>query len=273
MRCSPLSRALYEQGEQLKDLQQQIPSMEYFKRVEQDSELVSRYQSDEYFVIRMDGIGLSKKYLSNVTRDKKFEGLMWESLEETFKVLHRKCPHDSQNFILAASICSDEVSIVLSKVPTYYENRVIKLLTTFSSTFTSFFTGKGITRAKKKSQPICGAFDGRALILKSQDEVVEYLATRYAVNVRNSYTKLLRLDGVSSDEIYSKENYNNIEYIQEKIDERGLTDKASGMYLIPKFFVSNKRELKNYSFSSVDEMKRSITSSIVEHESWLEQLV
>ncbi|TOA77825.1 hypothetical protein, partial [Vibrio parahaemolyticus] len=75
---------------------------------------------------------------------------------------------------------------------------------------------KGITRAKKKSQPICGAFDGRALILKSQDEVVEYLATRYAVNVRNSYTKLLRLDGVSSDEIYSKENYNNIEYIQEK---------------------------------------------------------
>ncbi|TOK31541.1 hypothetical protein, partial [Vibrio parahaemolyticus] len=62
----------------MKDLQQQIPSMEYFKRVEQDSELVSRYQSDEYFVIRMDGIGLSKKYLSNVTRDKKFEGLMWE---------------------------------------------------------------------------------------------------------------------------------------------------------------------------------------------------
>ncbi|ELA8157261.1 hypothetical protein RGL54_004889 [Vibrio parahaemolyticus] len=109
--------------------------------------------------------------------------------------------------------------------------------------------------------------------MKSQDEVVEYLATRYAVNVRNSYTKLLRLDGVSSDEIYSKENFNNIEYIQEKIDERGLTDKASGMYLIPKFFVSNKRELKNYSFSSVDEMKRSITSSIVEHESWLEQLV
>ncbi|ENM5736179.1 hypothetical protein DU972_003823 [Vibrio mimicus] len=80
--------------------------------------------------------------------------------------------------------------------------------------------------------------------MKSQDEVVEYLATRYAVNVRNSYTKLLRLDGVSSDEIYSKENYNNIEYIQEKIDERGLTDKANGMYLIPKFFVSNKRELK-----------------------------
>ncbi len=70
LRCSPLNRALCEQGGQLKDLQQQISSMKYFKRVEQDSELVSRYQSDEYFVIRMDGIGLSKKYLSNVTRDK-----------------------------------------------------------------------------------------------------------------------------------------------------------------------------------------------------------
>ncbi|HFQ5376680.1 TPA: hypothetical protein ACGUM3_004628, partial [Vibrio vulnificus] len=113
----------------------------------------------------------------------------------------------------------------------------------------------------------------RALILKNQSEVVEYLATRYAVNVRNSYTKLLRLDGVSSEEIYSKENYNNIKYIQAKIDERGLTDKASGMYLIPKFFVSNKRALQNYSFSSVDEMKSSITTSIVEHESWLEQFV
>ncbi|WP_220720601.1 tRNA(His) guanylyltransferase Thg1 family protein [Agarivorans litoreus] len=240
-----------------------------FKDIEETSERFSKYDDHIYFVVRLDGIGLSKKYLRDTMRHKAFEGIMWDAMENTFDVIRRKCPHDSQNIVLGACVCSDEVSIVLSRVPNYFENRVIKSVTTIASTFTSFFTGKGMI--KKKSPHISGAFDGRPLMLREQDDIVDYFSYRYAVNMRNSLTKLLRLSGVDSDEIYQDNNFNSLDYLISKVTELGLQDETAALFETPIFFVSAEQKLENYRFNSIEEMRELFGSKLKIQESWLAQ--
>ena len=255
------------------NLAKYISMEDHFKGIERLSEELSKYDNSDYLVIRMDGIGLSKKYLSNSLRNKKFEGLMWQALEDCFEVLHRKCPHDAQNIILSACVFSDEVSIVLSKIPNYYENRIIKILTTFVSTFTSFFTGKGLLKNKKKEPLISGAFDARALILKNRNELMDYFSCRYSIHIRNTATKLLRLNGGDSKEIYNDENFNCLKYIESKSLELNLSKEVTELYEVPIFFVSNKEKLENYRFNSISNMNININKKIEQQEVWLNKFV
>ena len=255
------------------NLEKYISMEEHFKGIERLSEELSKYDNNDYLVIRMDGIGLSKKYLSNSLRNKKFEGLMWQALEDSFKVLHRKCPHDAQNIILGACLFSDEVSIVLSKIPNYYENRIVKILTTFVSTFTSFFTGNGLLKNKKKDPLISGSFDARALIIKNRNELIDYFSYRYSINIRNTATKLLRLNGGDTKEIYNDENFNCLRYIESKALELNLDKEVTELYEVPIFFVSNKEKLDNYRFNSINNMSSDIKNKIGQQEAWLNKFV
>ncbi|MGR5448012.1 tRNA(His) guanylyltransferase Thg1 family protein [Vibrio jasicida] len=248
---------------------------EHFKEIEKKTELLSTYSSDGYLVLRLDGIGLSKKYLKDSIRSKRFEGLMWEAMDETFQALHRKCPHDSQNIILGAIICSDEVSIILSNIPNYYDNRIMKVLTTFVSTYTHFFTLIGMRRASKKNkQFITGSFDGRALLLNDLDEVSDYMKHRYAVGIRNSLTKLVRLSRTAEDEeIYGNENFNNLSYIFKKLSALDSSGDMLAVFQSPIVFVSNEKELINSRFESIDELSTWINNGLKEQQAWLEKFV
>ncbi|MEZ8273288.1 tRNA(His) guanylyltransferase Thg1 family protein [Vibrio splendidus] len=248
---------------------------ERFREVEKQTEMLSTYSDDGYLIIRLDGIGLSKKYLKNSIRNKRFEGLMWEAMDETFEALHRKCPHDAQNIILGAIICSDEVSIILNKVPNYYENRIMKVLTTFVSTFTHFFTLRGVARASKKGkQYIAGSFDGRALFLTDLSEVSDYITHRHAVGIRNTLTKLVRLSGTVEDaEIYSERNLNNLNYISEKLASFDSSNDANEAFIAPIVFVSNERELLNKRFESIEQLEQWVDSGFKAQQVWLEQFV
>ncbi|MBU2966925.1 tRNA(His) guanylyltransferase Thg1 family protein [Amphritea sp. 2_MG-2023] len=243
---------------------------DYFKKNEDLSECLGKINDGQYLCIRLDGIGLSKKYLKNELSNKKFDGAMWQAFESTYQVLRRKAPTDAQNIFLAAVVCSDEISIILNSQKNYFDGRLFKTVTTIASTFSSFFTGNGFLGKNKKSQRIGGAFDGRPLVFSSLSEVSRYMSHRYAIYVRNSASKALRLSGVGPDELYSEENFNNLEYYKEKIESLSIHDLYSEILSKPIVFIPNESgELMNYRYSSVSDFVAGVDSGIYEFDSWL----
>ncbi|KEQ11354.1 tRNA(His) guanylyltransferase Thg1 family protein [Endozoicomonas numazuensis] len=244
---------------------------EHFRIIEEKSEVVSKVSEDEYLCIRLDGIGLSKKYLKDSIKDNRFTGLMWEALESTYNVLHRKAPTDAQNIFLCAIICSDEVSIILNSQTNYFEGRLFKIVTTIASTFSSFFTGGGFSAKRKKTeQRIGGSFDGRPLILSNTNEVSDYLAYRFATYIRNKNSKLLRIEGISSDELYSDKNYNNISFYESMIKELKLQEKSDVIPNEPIIFIPDSSgKLTNYRYESLNEFLENTPQKISEFDAWV----
>jgi hypothetical protein len=240
-----------------------------FKSNEKQSETTCQVNS-EYLCVRLDGIGLSKRYLKDSISNKKFDGAMWQALEKTYEVLHRKAPTDAQNIFLAAIICSDEVSIILNNQKNYFEGRLYKTVTTLASTFSSFFTRNGLNSAKKNETKIVGAFDGRPLIFNDLSDVTNYMAYRYATYLRNTSTKLLRLNDVPSSELYSSTNENNIDYYSTKIAELNLKEKFDEMAKKPIVFIPTEANgLSNYRFESLSQFIESVPKEVIYFDNWL----
>lgn len=241
-----------------------------FKENEAQSECLGKINDGQYLCIRLDGIGLSKKYLKNELSNTKFDGAMWQAFESTYKVLHRKAPTDAQNIFLAAIICSDEISIILNSQKNYFDGRLFKTVTTIASTFSSFFTGNGFSGKNKKNQRIVGAFDGRPLVFSSLDEIPQYMAHRYAIYFRNSLSKSLRLAGVSPDELYAEKNFNNLEYYREKMEFLSIDDQYKEILEKPIVFIPNESgDLENYRFNSVGDFIDIVNRRIRSFDCWL----
>lgn len=249
---------------EIKLLEQYCNYEEHFRLIEEGSEVLSKTSENEYLCVRLDGIGLSKKYLKDSIKDNRFTGLMWQALDSTYDVLHRKAPTDAQNIFLCAIICSDEASFILNSQENYFEGRLFKIVTTIASTFSSFFTGGGFTAKRKKTeQRIGGSFDGRPLILSSTDEVSDYLAYRFATYIRNTNSKLLRIEGVSSDELYSDENYNNIVFYEAMIKKLELQEKSDVISSEPVIFIPDSNgKLTGSRYNSFSEFLEEVPQKI-----------
>lgn len=241
-----------------------------FKENEAQSEYLANISDGQYLCIRLDGIGLSKKYLKDELSNTNFDGAMWQAFESTYNVLHRKAPTNAQNIFLAAVICSDEISIILNSQKNYFEGRLFKTVTTVASTFSSFFTGNGLSGKNKKNQRIIGAFDGRPLVFSNLDEISQYMAHRYAIYFRNSLSKALRLAGVNQDELYADGKYNNLEYYMDQMELLSIDDKYKEILGKPIVFVPNESgELISYRFKSVSDFIDGVNSKIHDFDSWL----
>ena len=242
-----------------------------FKDIEIKSQTLSKAQEGEYLCIRLDGIGLSKRFLKDAIKTGQFTNIMWQAVEKTYKVLHRRSPTNAQNIFLGVMICSDEVSIILNAQKNYYEGRLFKIVTTISSTFSSFFSISGIqSKHQKKGKKIMGSFDGRPLVLSSTDEAIEYMSYRYGIYIRNATFKLLRLNGLSDEEAYSKENKGNIEYITKKVIEFNLEEDQRSIAKDPVFFIPNKKgDLDSYKYSSLEEFQNAFPKLLESYDSWL----
>lgn len=242
-----------------------------FSNNEKISETRSQTSKSEYLCIRLDGIGLSKKYLKDKINDKKFNDVMKNALYSTYDVLHRKAPTNAQNIFLAMIICSDEISIILNTKDNYYEGRLYKIVTTISSTFSSFFTSHGFAKNKKGIR-IGGSFDGRPLILSSLREVNNYINYRYATFIRNTNSKLLRIKGVSDDELYSNKNHNNINFYSSKIKELSLETESKYIYKNALVFIPDSSgKLNSFSYDSIGEFIQKVPKEIEEFDSWLNE--
>ncbi len=241
-----------------------------FKTIEAKSVQYASTPSEQYLVVRLDGIGLSKKYLKNAVINKRFQKVMMKAIQKTYYVLHRKSPSNAQQLFLAIIMASDEVSFVLNTYGNYFDDKLFKIVTTIASTFSTLFTKEGSQSDANNS--ITGSFDGRPLILKNQQEVNEYIAYRSAIYNRNTMAKILRLKGVADSELYSDQNNNNLDYYSIKFKQLNLTmnDINSGCSV---FIPCNKDDkiLKQFSNKSLDKHISTCSKKLSNFENWLHE--
>lgn len=241
-----------------------------FKAIEEKSVSFTATPKQHYLVVRLDGIGLSKKYLKDKVINKQFQRVMIKAIDQTYYVLHRKSASNAQQLFLGVVMASDEVSFILNTYDNYFDDRLFKTVTTIASTFTSFFTKEGINNDRNIS--ITGSFDGKPLILSNLEEVNQYIAYRAAVYTRNSMAKLLRIKGVENDELYSPENHNNLDYYQMKFNELNLKadDLSEGCIV----FVPSRgddKKLNKFKNKSLDKLITLYSKSIEGLDDWLHE--
>lgn len=241
-----------------------------FKDIEEKSVTLSSTPKQHYLVVRLDGIGLSKKYLKDKVINKQFQKVMIKAIEQTYYVLHRKSPSNAQQLFLGVVMASDEVSFILNTYDNYFDDRLFKIVTTIASTFTNFFTQEGVH--KNRNLSITGSFDGKPLILPNLEEVNQYIAYRAAVYTRNSIAKLLRLKGVDCNELYNPKNNNNLDYYQMKLSQLNLKadDLSEGCIVFVPSRGDNK-ELKKFKNKSLDKLITLYSTSIEGLDDWLHE--
>ncbi|WP_238377195.1 tRNA(His) guanylyltransferase Thg1 family protein [Neptunomonas antarctica] len=239
-----------------------------FKLNERKSECLGEVEYGKYICVRLDGIGLSKKYLKNDISNTKFDGAMWQAFLSTYEALNinKDKLADAPKIFLGAIICSDEISIIFDSQSNYCDRRLFKIVTTIASTFSSFFTRNGCEHFKKKlGHKICGAFDGRPLVFSSVTDVSNYMTHRYAICIRNSMSKILRVSGVDASELYSRENFNNIDYYKRKIDDLSLQEQYKSVFDKPIVFLPNYlREMQSYRHESMSRFILGLNGEIFE---------
>lgn len=241
-----------------------------FKKIEDDSTTQSHTPKQHYLVVRLDGIGLSKKYLKDELSNKRFQKKMIKAIQQTYYALHRKSPSNAQQIFLGMVMASDEVSFILNTFDNYFDDKLFKIVTTIASTFSSFFSQEEAGSNPKNA--ITGSFDGRPLILENLKEVNEYIAYRAAIYSRNSMAKALRLKGVPNNELYCDTNNNNLDYYQTKFNQLALdmdVIKTGCVVLVPSN--TKDKQLKKFKQKSLNKLISLYSNSITHLENWLHE--
>ncbi|MGD6738804.1 tRNA(His) guanylyltransferase Thg1 family protein [Photobacterium leiognathi subsp. mandapamensis] len=241
-----------------------------FKDIENESATVVTTPENHYLVVRLDGINLSRIYLKNDIVNKKFKMILAKAVQQTYYRLHRKSPTNAQQIFLAAFMASDEVSFILNTYDNYYDDRILKIVTTLASTLSFLFTKEGIHHSLESEHTIYGAFDGKPLILKDKQQVKDYIAYRSAIYYRNTMGKELRLNGVSDNELYNEHNHNNLSYYQSKYQELNLnieSMKKSCTVFVP--CIDDDKKLKPIKNRSLVKLIELYSNSIDKFENYL----
>ena len=241
-----------------------------FKDIENESTIVATTPKNQYLVVRLDGINLSRIYLKNDIVNKKFKMILTKAVQQTYYRLHRKSPTNAQQIFLAVFMASDEVSFILNTYDNYYDDRILKIVTTLASTLSFLFTKEGIQHSLESEHTIYGAFDGKPLILKDKQQVKDYIAYRTAIYYRNTMGKELRLNDVSDNELYNENNHNNLTYYQAKYQELNLnieTMKKSCTVFVP--CIDDDKKLKPLKNKSLAKLIELYSNSIDKFENYL----
>ena len=234
-----------------------------YKKIETESEQGSKYQRGAFLCIRLDGIGLSKKYLKDKLLNAEFDKVIKKSVYEIYHSLKSKAPTDAKNQFLCIFTSSDEVNIILNSHPNYFDNRLYKSVTTIASSFSGFFTKNG------KNNDFLGAFDGRPLILNSIPDICDYLSHRYAIYIRNTTVKLLRLN-VNPSDLYESNNQNDLDYLNRGIKQNNL---QKIQLTIPKhchiYIPTENAKLQECKYDSINAFTSKIENEMNIFNNWL----
>ncbi len=249
---------------------------DHFKAVEKRTETLGQVRKKSFLCIRIDGIGLSKKYLKNKIEAYEFDNLLNKALKDTYYRLKQQSRLNDKEFFLCALICSDELSIFINNQTNFFDGRLYKITTTIASTFSAFFTkyclNASLNNADNTIVQSVESFDGRPIELKNIQEVYQYLFHRYAIYIRNSATKVLRLEGVPSCELYNDINFNNIDYIWKTLAKLNKDWNLDIIQQHPGFFVPNGfGQLKLHKFDSFEKFIEQSSQLVIDntnHESF-----
>ncbi len=244
----------------------------FFKELEARSEMSPYYKAGKFLCVRLDGIGLSKKYLKDNMSNDVFVNTIKNSVNETYKILKNRAPTDAHDQFLCVFAASDEVNFVYNSQPNYYDNRLYKAVTTTASVFSSVFTANGKKANRKgRCSNFFGAFDGRPLILDSVNDVCEYLTYRYSVYIRNTTVKLLRLESDITD-LYELDNQNDFNYLTLNIEKYNLQETQSHIPMHSRIYMPTPSGvLEECKFDSIKSFASSIEEKIYAFEKWLNE--
>jgi tRNA(His) 5'-end guanylyltransferase len=186
------------------DVQRELLDLhQRFSEVEHGSVTTGVVAEGHFLVVRLDGVKASKRHLKDHLDNPSFSAALADAVRSTY-YLWRHYTHPANSpFLLGALVVSDEVSFVLNNRPSYFQQRVMKIVTTLAGTLSSAMTlafeAKSQRPAKKGQRPaghpLVLAFDARPVIVPDLDLVQDYVRWRWLLGCRNATAKVLRLKG------------------------------------------------------------------------------
>lgn len=208
----------------------------HFKQIELKSLCYAEKPDNQYLCFRLDGIGMSKKFLKDHLHNYEFNKYFEASIKQTYYLMRKKSPTDGQNIFLCIFSSSDEVSFILNKFPNYYDDRIFKI----GSTITSYLSSTFARKYKKEANKFIPAFDCRPILLETQTEIFNYLYYRRITYIKLMIHKVLRLNSPLKDfEIHNSEDSHNIDWLISKLIEYDLIDVVLNNINNSKLYVPN----------------------------------
>lgn len=233
-------------------------SEERFRGIERKSATQWATRPGERLIVRCDGVKLSRRYLKDSLSNPAFDDALLRSVT-TVNVLFRNMVRPgTSRFFQRALVISDEVSFVLGTGADAYDGRVLKIASMVGSSLSSAMTGFfEFPRHQMQlyEDPDARAqiinFDARPLIVRSNDEVRDYLRWRWCVGVRNHFTKSLRLRSELSDrEIYDSDLRTDVGLAWAELSRRDLASAAQAQRIGHLSSINAKGWLEGRAFAS-----------------------
>lgn len=211
---------------------------EQFAAIERSSLTLLSAPLGTYLCCRVDGIKVSKRYLSDKLSYPAFSAALHAAVETVYH-LFRRCigeehgAREEGNFFLGMIAVSDEVSFILNNRRNFLDNRVCKTVTTLASTLSAAMSLSFAAESAKTARPTARgnqwpqviAFDGRPLVLTVQTQLEDYLRHRWLLSARNAMCKVLRVQRcVSERDLYDTDLKDNVPELVHLVERYGLRE-------------------------------------------------
>ena len=199
-----------------------------FQRRERQCERVNVIETHQFLVIRLDGIGLTRRFSKKRWQSPVLDRLMEEVIEGTYQHLFFKHRDENQNWFVGIARFNDELSFIFSPGKNHFDQRMFKIVSTLNGLASAYATNLLTRHQQFEQRPLkhtIAAFDARPVLLNSLVEVERYLFCRYGFARLHTTQKLLNLTQPSHN-IHSRLD---LDFNLDAIESLGLTDELKKM--------------------------------------------
>ncbi len=228
-----------------------------FQRRERQCERLNTIEPDQFLVVRLDGIGLTRRFSKKKWQSPVLDRLMEEVIEGTYQHLFFKHRDENQNWFLGIARFNDELSFIFSAGKNHFDQRMFKIVSTLNGLASAYATNLLVRHQQFEQRPLkhtIAAFDARPILLNSLVEVERYLFCRYGFARLHTTQKLLNLTQ-SSHDIRSRLD---LDFNLEAIHSLGL--------------VSALEKMESHFQLYVPDAEHNLRSTLVNRELFLENL-
>ena len=239
-----------------------------FHATELEKDFTKYNVNEKYLIIKLDGIGMKRKYLNSQIHDRDFQEIIEHALRDTYFVTHRRTPTDAQQIYLGAIASSDEVTFIFNKVDNYYHRDMNRIVSTITSTFTAFFIKESYRWSKaKNTKPYFGAFQSSAYLVTDLDRIIDFVASRCTTIAYNQIKKEVCLK--SNGEVLMPKNL-SASYVTELrhlVDEYEIDIEKITKYFASFFICKEKPEfLRKYCSRDLPKILNNFRTTIYQSE-------
>ncbi len=199
-----------------------------FQRRERQCERVNAIEAHQFLVVRLDGIGLTRRFSKKRWQSPILDRLMEEVIEGTYQHLFFKHRDENQNWFVGIARFNDELSFIFMPGKNHFDQRMFKIVSTLNGLASAYATNLLMRHQQFEQRPLkhtIAAFDARPVLLSSLVEVERYLFCRYGFARLHTTQKLLNLTQASHD-IRSRLD---LDFNLNAIQSLGLSDELTKM--------------------------------------------